>query len=175
MGAELIKDKGHREEVINTCLAILMARHGVDAEAETIRQSGKQRPDVLFTLGGLRTVIEGKYADVADADKVVSGDAERRVSSGICHIAVAVVYPRELRAAGTKDLGKILADARLRYRIFSEARHNQWLRHAFGDSGRFAPCARRSGQGRCRRGIRPEPDRENRKHRRFMVGTAGYL
>jgi hypothetical protein len=119
--------KGHREEVINTCLAILMARHGVDAEAETIHQSGRQRPDVLFTLGGLRTVIEGKYADVADADKVVSGDAERRVSSGICHIAVAVVYPRELRTAGTKELEKRLAAAKLRYRIFSEARHDQWL------------------------------------------------
>jgi hypothetical protein len=120
-------NKGHREEVINTCLAILMARHGVDAEAETIHRSGRQRPDVLFTLGGLRTVIEGKYADVADADKVVSGDAERRVSSGICHIAVAVVYPKELRTAGTRDIEKSLAAARLRYRIFSETGNDQWL------------------------------------------------
>ncbi|MDR3158200.1 MAG: hypothetical protein LBU11_04150 [Zoogloeaceae bacterium] len=116
----------HREEVINTHLAILMARHGVDAEAETIHRSGEVRPDVLFTLGGLRAVIEGKYADVANADAVVSNDAISRVTTGICHIAVAVVYPKTLRTVAMPRLGATLAAACLRYRIFSEAGQTDW-------------------------------------------------
>jgi hypothetical protein len=57
----------HREESINTQLAILLARHGVDAEPETIHRSGQQRPDVMFVLGGLRVIIEGKFSDTPDA------------------------------------------------------------------------------------------------------------
>ncbi|MDR2113026.1 MAG: hypothetical protein LBQ62_08015 [Candidatus Accumulibacter sp.] len=116
----------HREEVVNTCLAILMARHGLDAEAEALLRSGEARPDVLFTLGGLRAVIEGKYADVPNADDVVSNDAARRVTTGICHIAVAVVYPEALRAIALSRLDATLAAARLRYRIFSEAGQTDW-------------------------------------------------
>ncbi|MDR3353145.1 MAG: hypothetical protein LBO00_09160 [Zoogloeaceae bacterium] len=116
----------HREEVVNTYLAILMARHGIDAEAETIQRSGESRPDVLFTLGGLRTVIEGKYADVANADTIVSDDATRRITTGICHIAVAVVYPGALRAVAMSGLEAALAAAPLRYRIFSEAGQTDW-------------------------------------------------
>lgn len=84
----------HREETINTQLAILLSRHGVAAESETIHQSGQQRPDVMFTLGGLRVIIEGKFSDTPDADNVVLSDAAKRVQTGICHIAVALVYPK---------------------------------------------------------------------------------
>jgi hypothetical protein len=116
----------HREEVVNTHLAILMGRHGVDAEAETLHRSGASRPDVLFTLGGLRAIIEGKFSGVPDADNIVTDDATRRVTSGICHIAVAVVYPEALRSVPMKDLVSALAAARLRYRIFSEAGQTDW-------------------------------------------------
>ncbi|NJL59514.1 MAG: hypothetical protein HC887_07600 [Desulfobacteraceae bacterium] len=51
----------HREESVNTQLAILLTRHGVIAESETIHQSGSQRPDVMFVLGGLRVIIEGNF------------------------------------------------------------------------------------------------------------------
>jgi hypothetical protein len=44
----------HREEVINTHLAILLARHGVDADAETIHHAGKEKPDVMFSMSGMR-------------------------------------------------------------------------------------------------------------------------
>jgi hypothetical protein len=120
----------HREEVVNTHLAILMARHGVDAEAETIHQTGASRPDVLFTLGGLRAVIEGKFSGVPDADDIVTGDAARRVASGICHIAVAVVYPEALRGVPMSGLIPQLAATHLRYRIFSEAGQTAWAKAA---------------------------------------------
>ena len=119
-------EQRHREEVINTHLAIVLARHGIDAEAETIQQAGKIRPDVMFTLGGLRVIIEGKFDDVPDADAVVLKDATRRVDTGICHIAVAVVYPKALRATAMTTLGKALATARLRFSIISEAGQTEW-------------------------------------------------
>ncbi|MCL2076170.1 MAG: SAM-dependent methyltransferase [Betaproteobacteria bacterium] len=116
----------HREEVINTHLAILLTRHGVNAEAETIHHSGHARPDVLFTLGGLRVVIEGKFADAPDADTVVLEDAIRRIDTGMCHVAVALVYPKALRTASTKTLGKTLAASSLRFVIVSETGQTEW-------------------------------------------------
>ncbi|MDR0565388.1 MAG: hypothetical protein LBG78_10710, partial [Azoarcus sp.] len=96
----------HREEIINAHLAILLTRHGVGAEAETLHESGAARPDVMFVMGGLRVIIEGKFSDVPNADAVVLGDATRRVESGICHVAVALVYPDALRTQATDGLGR---------------------------------------------------------------------
>ena len=116
----------HREEVVNTHLAILLTRHGVSAEAETILSSGKVRPDVMFTMGGLRVIIEGKFADVPDADNIVLADATKRITAGICHIAVALVYPDVLRTVSTTTLESSLAGSRLRYLILSETGRTAW-------------------------------------------------
>ncbi|MFO1372684.1 MAG: hypothetical protein U1F42_09925 [Candidatus Competibacteraceae bacterium] len=40
----------HREETLNTQLAILLARFGLDADAETIQAEGRARPDVLLVV-----------------------------------------------------------------------------------------------------------------------------
>ncbi|MFZ1827710.1 MAG: hypothetical protein WAW42_02840 [Candidatus Competibacteraceae bacterium] len=57
----------HREETLNTQLAILLSRFGVQADAETIQAQGRERPDVLFNWRGLRVVIEGKFVDYPQA------------------------------------------------------------------------------------------------------------
>jgi hypothetical protein len=116
----------HREETINTQFAILLARHGVSAESETIHQSGAQRPDVMFTLGGLRVIIEGKFSDTADAQGVVLGDATKRVQTGICHIAVALVYPKALRTVATAKLEESLSKTRLLFLVVSETGQTDW-------------------------------------------------
>jgi len=116
----------HREETVNTQLAILLSKHGVSADAETIHRSGSQRPDVMFLLGGVRVVIEGKYADAADAESVVLSDARRRVMSGICHIAVALVYPKALRTVKVSDLEQKLAQSRPSFRVISETGETEW-------------------------------------------------
>lgn len=120
----------HREESINTHLAILLSRYGVGADAETIHQSGHQRPDVIFTLGGVRVVIEGKYADTPNAADVVYSDADHRLKSGVCHIAVAVVYPAPLRTTATADLDKCLSESRLRFLILSDNGPTEWAEAA---------------------------------------------
>ncbi|MDR3323728.1 MAG: SAM-dependent methyltransferase [Zoogloeaceae bacterium] len=116
----------HREEVINTYLAILLTRHGVQAEAETIHRTGEVRPDVMFAMRGLRVIVEGKYSDVPDAEAVALADANRRVAAGICHIAVALVYPKELRTTPSASLEAALSRARLRYLVLSETGETEW-------------------------------------------------
>ena len=69
----------HREETLNTQLAILLSRFGVEADAETIQVGGRERPDVLFHWRGLRVIIEGKFTDHPQAREVVLGDARGRV------------------------------------------------------------------------------------------------
>lgn len=115
----------NREEVVNTQLAILISRLGVTADAETIHFHGKQRPDVLFQLRGLRVVIEGKFADHASAEEVVLNDARKRVRSGIAHIAAAVIYPDELRSAPTTKVLEVLDKATLKYRIIAETHESE--------------------------------------------------
>ena len=110
----------HREETLNTQLAILLSRFGVQADAETIQVSGRERPDVLFTWRGLRVVIEGKFADHPQAREVVLGDARGRVQRGIAHIAAAVVYPSPLRQMATSELLDSLEPAVLAYCIVGE-------------------------------------------------------
>ena len=109
----------HREETLNTQLAILLSRFGVKADAETIQASGRERPDVLFHWRGLRVVIEGKFADHPQAREVVLGDARGRVQRGIANIAAAVVYPGALRTASTPQLLDQLESSVLAYCMIS--------------------------------------------------------
>lgn len=117
----------NREEAINTQLAILISSLGVSADAETIRIHGTQRPDVLFQLRGLRVAIEGKFSDVPNAEHVVLGDARKRVSSGLAHIATAAVYPPSLRSTQTAKILNVLKKATLKYRIVSETQESEWF------------------------------------------------
>src|SRR5882724_3716040 len=117
----------NREEVVNTQLAILISTLGVTADAETIHVHGKHRPDVLFQLRGLRVVIEGKFADVPNAKKIVLDDARNRVSSGLAHIATAVIYPKELRTTSTSKVLGILETSELQYCIVSETSESDWF------------------------------------------------
>ncbi|MDQ5909752.1 MAG: hypothetical protein QG599_1847 [Pseudomonadota bacterium] len=110
----------HWEETLNTQLAMLLSRFGVQADAETIQASGRERPDVLFNWQGLRVIIEGKFADHANARDVVLQDALGRVQRGIAHLAAAVVYPSPLRQVATSELLDSLEPAILAYCIVGE-------------------------------------------------------
>lgn len=118
----------NREEVVNTQLAIFISKLGVTANAETIHFHGKQRPDVLFQMFGLRVVIEGKFDDNASAEKVVNADARKRVESGIAHIACAVIYSKKLRNASTTKLLETLESELLRYKIITETQETEWFK-----------------------------------------------
>ena len=80
----------------------------------------------MFTMGGLRVIVEGKFVDVPDAASVVLNDASRRITTGICHIAVALVYPKSLRTKSTAELESALSGSRMRYLIVSETGQTEW-------------------------------------------------
>lgn len=115
----------HREEAINTQLAILISQLGVRAEAETIHSQGQHRPDVLFQLRGLRVVIEGKFADTQNVENTVLNDARHRVKSGIAHIAAAAIYPTLLRSTSTTELSSVLEHSQLRFRLITETQESE--------------------------------------------------
>jgi hypothetical protein len=117
----------HREETLNTELAILLSRFGVRAEAETVHLKGRERPDVLFSWRGLRVVIEGKFADHPGARNVVLNEARGRIQRGIANLAAAVVYPRTLRNTPTAKLLDQLDRVELEYCIVSEGGQTDWF------------------------------------------------
>lgn len=112
---------------MNTQLALLISKLGITAEAETIHKKGAARPDVMFELRGLRIVIEGKFSDTSNAEKIVLADATKRVKDGIAHISAGVIYPKALRSTPTSQVEAALSSCSLRYTIVSEGSSSaQW-------------------------------------------------
>ena len=114
----------NREEVVNTQFAVLLSKHGTSAEAETILAKGKHRPDIMLQMRGIRVVIEAKFVDHSNAENTVLADARNRVLKGIAHIAVAVIYPLNLRSVPTSEILEKLETTELKFRIVSESEEN---------------------------------------------------
>lgn len=112
-----------RQEVLNVLLAQLLREHGVIASPEQIvrtqGRSSRAMPDVLVDFQGLRLAIEGEV-DNQGAEARARRMALRRLEQNIAHIAIAVVYPRDLRSVGFDVLKSRLATTPLRYAIITE-------------------------------------------------------
>jgi hypothetical protein len=116
----------HREEVLNTTLAACIQSRGINADPETILKRGRARPDVIANFQGLRCAIEGKVADTPQADSLVLSDARKRVEQGIAHVAIAVIYPDELRTVSFATLSKKMSEAVLTFCVLTEAGEAPW-------------------------------------------------
>ncbi len=135
----------YREEVFNVILAQLLHERGVISAPEQILRSRATRrrrmPDVLVTFQGLRTAIEGKVADQPTAEAEVRQKARERVEEGISHIAIAVLYPAELRRVSFGELKSNLASCNLRVSVCSETGESGWVD---GDLNHLADLLRRT-------------------------------
>lgn len=119
-----------REEVLNVELARLLSQRGIVSAPETIAHSDlreRRLPDVVVAFRGLRVTIEGKTDDVANARTVVSGQAARRVAEGLAQIAIAVIYPSQLRMVEFADLPATMSAARLFLQVHTEAGSGPWI------------------------------------------------
>jgi hypothetical protein len=116
----------HREEVLNTVLAQLIVARGLNANPEAIRHRGIEKPDVLIAFRGLRCVIEGKIADVANARSIVVNDARGRLDSGLAHLAVAVVYEERLRRTPLGSLTAAMSTATYDFCVCTENGSGDW-------------------------------------------------
>jgi hypothetical protein len=106
---------GMREEVLNVQLAIVLASQGLVALPE--QRLPDALPDVLVIFNGLRLCLEGKVADQKQAEHLVWRKARERVDRGIAHLAVALLYPPELRHIAPPQLPDALKRSRLRFSV----------------------------------------------------------
>lgn len=120
----------HREEVLNTVFAQALFAHGIKASPESIEHRGKERPDVILTFRGLRCAIEGKVADVQNAQREVSKNAAGRVEVGVSQLAIAVVYPKPFRSTPFEKLPRAFLDAEYEFCVFSEQGAGEWKKGA---------------------------------------------
>jgi len=93
----IFKNMKFREEVINTQLACLLREYGLEANPETIRQSGF--PDVIINMGGLKVIVEGR----SKKHKNLKETVRKRIESGAGDISVGIFYPPELKEADEID------------------------------------------------------------------------
>lgn len=124
-------NSGYREEVFNVLLALLLHERGViSAPEQSFRQALEERrhvPDVLVVYRGLRTVIEGKVADKSNAGEKAFEQARDRVSSGIAHVGIALLYPAAIRKIPSfSDLQSFLRDCTLKIAVCSETGETGW-------------------------------------------------
>ncbi len=114
---------GFRQEVFNVLLAQLLQERKIISAPEEILSSpaGRKMPDVLVEYLGLRTVIEGEVADQANAAEKALASGSKRIEDGIAHIALAVVYPENLRTTPFSELKPTLENSRLQAAVITEA------------------------------------------------------
>lgn len=117
----------HREETINTLLALVLAQHGLMAEAEIITGgASKKLPDVFFKLDGLNVILEGKFARQG-TEAAAYAQASQRMIQGLAHITIAIMYPEDLRHVATSEVQTALQRCTFRYMILSETGETEWL------------------------------------------------
>jgi len=122
---------GYREEVFNVLLALLLHERGViTAPEQSFRRALEERrhvPDVLVVYRGLRTVIEGKVADKPGADEKALEQAQDRVSSGVAHIGIALLYPAAIRKITSfSELQGFLSSCTFKVAVCSETGKTGW-------------------------------------------------
>jgi hypothetical protein len=124
------KQRNVRQEVLNVLTAQLLEQQGLVAVPESIipasGDESRRMPDVLVDFQGLRLAIEGEFASPQAAAKA-RASALNRVTGGIAHIGVALIYPKELKSAPTElsGLREQLENSELRFAIVTELEADQ--------------------------------------------------
>ncbi len=91
----------YREEVINIRVGDILKEMGFKASAEII--SGGKLPDIMVNVDGVKINIEGRFEKSLQA-KGLEKRCRERVETGICDIAVGIVYPEQIREAEDNEL-----------------------------------------------------------------------
>jgi hypothetical protein len=80
----------------------------------------------MAIMRGLRCAIEGKVADTSNAEATVFAEAKKRLDQGVAHLAIAVVYPINLRTTSFTKLPDALSAAILRFCVLTDADQATW-------------------------------------------------
>jgi hypothetical protein len=82
---------------------------------------------VIVTYHGLRVVIEGKIDRGRGARVAVDKQAHDRVSDGIAHVGIAVLYPSGAGTTAFSELPAFLSAAPLEIRVHTESGPSEWV------------------------------------------------
>jgi hypothetical protein len=125
-----------REEVLNVKLAELLSRQKIISVPETIiaASQGRRLPDVIIAdYWGVRVVLEGKVSDTPHAQELLDKMCKERVEEAIGSIAIAVIYPSEVRSASWQNLEVALSAAHFRIKVYTATTEGDWSDSTFGD------------------------------------------
>jgi hypothetical protein len=128
------ENPGLREEVFNVKLAELLSRSGLLSVPESIlsEAAGRRLPDIAIgNYWGVRVILEGRIADRANVEETLEKDCLKRIEEGIAAIAIAIIYPPELRHSAWATLERTLQTATFRIKVFSEAGRGEWIESDF--------------------------------------------
>jgi len=121
---------GRRQEVLNTILGQLLQERGVVNAPEDVivlkKGANRDIPDLLVNFQGLRTAVECEVDDQVNAAQRAIGSARDRVSSGLAHIGVAIVYPRHLREPEFVALKAELEKSPLQIAVVTESKETAY-------------------------------------------------
>ena len=81
-------------------------------------------PDLLLPFRGFFLVIEAEVDDQPQASEQAWRKAVERVEQGLAHLALALVYPAELRELPVSQLGDALRATQLRFSLCAPLRYN---------------------------------------------------
>lgn len=125
-----------REEVLNVKLAELLSKQKIVSVPETIlaASEGRRLPDVIIAdYGGVRVVLEGKVADTPNAEALLEKQCRERIEEAIGSIAIAVLYPSEVRSTPWQNLDSALSSAHYRIKVFTATSEGGWSDATLGD------------------------------------------
>jgi hypothetical protein len=118
-----------REEVLNVLLAQCVCDTGLTADPENILtvEGKRHMPDVLVYLQGLRCSVDGKYEDNPNCKQELEDQVSKRLTSGLAHVGVGVIYEAALRSLHDfSKLKKLLREGNLQFFIASDIQQLNW-------------------------------------------------
>lgn len=93
-----------RQEVINLVISKILNEMSFKAVGEVIYN--KKLPDIIIEIDGIKINLEGWFEKTISIDKLKE-KCKERVEEGICHIAIGLLYPKDLNNAENYEILEI--------------------------------------------------------------------
>ncbi len=121
-----------RQEVFNVLLAQLLSERGIITAPERILRIGPEKhirmPDLIVVYYGLRTAIEGEIGGKYNSKGKALDSARKRVSDGIAHIGIAIIYPKQLQEFEFERLKEEIKKSEFEINIISEYKESGYVK-----------------------------------------------
>jgi glycosyltransferase involved in cell wall biosynthesis len=115
-----------REPVLNAILATWLGGRPSEAALESIEERASRRQDIIASFRGLRCAIVGKLSDQPEASAFAIADARARIDQGIAQMAIAVVYPAELKELKPHRQSDAIGSSSFKFTVLTDVADGHW-------------------------------------------------